>query len=56
MVVLSSSCYNCDWLMLDFRVLPYEQLDQGMKQGFAPFFNSVSEFKETNIKRESFFL
>jgi hypothetical protein len=31
--------------MLGFRVLPDEQLDQGMKQCFASFSNIVSEFK-----------
>ena len=39
---------------MGFRVLFNDQIDQGMKQGFAPFFNIVSEFKETKVKRELF--
>jgi hypothetical protein len=39
-------------LMLGFRVLPDEQLDQGAKQGFPTLPDIVSEFKEAKIERE----
>ena len=40
------------WLMLRFRVLFDQQLNQRLKQGFASFPNIMDKLEETEIERE----
>jgi hypothetical protein len=40
--------------MTGFRVLSDDQIDQRIKQSFAPFFSIVNEFKKTKVKKGAF--
>ena len=41
-----------EWLMLRFRVLFDQPLNQRLKQGFAPLPNIMDKLEETKIARE----
>jgi hypothetical protein len=43
---------NKYWLMLRFRVLFDQQLNQRVKQGFASLPNIMDKLEETKIERE----
>jgi len=42
------------WLMLDFRVLFDQQLNQSVKEGFSSFADIMDELEKTKIERQLF--
>ncbi len=50
----SLTIYKKSWLMLCFRVLFDQQLNQRVQQGFATFTDIMDELEKTKIQRKLF--